>query len=253
MNKSLTISLISAFTLGLASATPAEDDSIWKEWSMSATSHLCTGYVFNGFLLSDKPVLQSDITISNTLGFSFSVWWSTDFESEKTWGDEVDYILTYEKSFGEYATSFSVSYFDCFNLLNKEGDAVEIKGMVSRDFELSKDQTVTPFAKLCGYFPVEAESGSNGLVVEVGTRYCFQLTDKVNLKQQLSVIHDSGAYSSDSGFIAKYLAGAELKINDRVKFDVGLEYNAMLSSFSNDSRGEGGNQIVGFVGLGFTW
>ena len=221
------------------------------EWIMNGSSHFCSKYVFNGILLCDRPVIQSDFTLTSPAGVSFSVWWSTDLQSEKSYGDEIDYVVSYNIPLDNYDLTLSASYFDCFRLLNNQEDSFEFKCLLTRDWKISDSQTLTPFVELKYYIPVGDTCG--GLVSEVGMRHNIQVFENLCLVQQLSLLHDTGAFSTDSGFIAKYKAGVRAKINNYWSFDIGGEYYCMLSPFTTDSRGTDGNQLVGFAGFSFAW
>lgn len=255
MKKLLVItSLIFAFA---STATTAKEEigidnkTPWGD--VSITSHYFSKYVFNGFVAYDDPVVQSDITVAFLNGFSFNFWRSTDMKGKQTWGDEFDYTLAYAKSFADFDLDVSVSYFDCYKLLKAQGDSFDIKCKVSHNWEISEDQTLVPFAEINYYIPVQADGGSNGIVVEAGAKQCYQLNKTFLFSHQLSLLYDTGAYSMDSGSILKYQVGLEARINDNISFDVGIQAWKMLSSFHEDIRGIDGDQLVGMAGFTFTW
>jgi hypothetical protein len=259
--KSLILALVSALSLSLnlatAGVTPVfpncgntEEVDTDEVWSTSFSSHYFSKYVYNGAVYHDAGVLQSDVTITSPYGLSLNIWWSTDMKGAHSWGDEVDYTLTYAKSFDAFDLELSVAYFDCFKLFKKEGDAFDFTANFSKEIELSEEQTITPFVELNYYIPLEDNPGGfDGLVMEVGVEHSIELwSEYVTLKQQLSLIHDNGAFNCDSGNILKYQASLEYEANNCLTFDVGIQYYKMLSSFSGDSRGTDGDQFIWFAG-----
>lgn len=228
-----------------------EEKADTEGWTTSFTSHYYSKYVLNGAVIHDAGVVQSDVTITSPYGLSFNLWWSTDMKGGHSWGDEVDYTLTYSKSFNDFDMDISVAYFDCFNLFQKEGDAFDFKANFSKEIELSEEQTITPFVELNYYILREdnQSGGLKGLVMEAGMKHSIELwSEYVALKQQLSFIHDNGAFNGDAGNVLKYQASLEYEMNNYLTFDVGLQCYKMLSSFSDDSRGVDGDQFVWFAG-----
>jgi len=258
--KSLILALISTLSFNFAFAgetlpfpncSNTEEVEVAEGWSTSFSSHYYSKYVYNGAVFHNDGVMQSDVTVTSPYGFSFNIWWSTDMKGSHSWGDEVDYTLTHSKSFDNFDLELSVAYFDCFKLFKKEGDAFDFKANFSKEIELSEKQTITPFVELNYYILQEdnQSGGLKGLVMEVGMEHSIELwSEYITLKQQLSLIHDNGAFNCDSGNILKYQACLEYEVNNYLTLDVGIQAWKMLSSFSGDSRGTDGDQLVGFIG-----
>lgn len=257
--KSLTLALVSALSISFTFAGETklfpncentEEKANTEGWDTYFSSHYYSKYVYNGAVYHDAGVLQSDVTITSPYGISFNLWWSTDMKGGHSWGDEVDYTISYEKSFEDFDLELSVAYFDCLKFFNKEGDAFDIKANFSKEIELSESQTITPFAEFNYYILRQDNSGGlDGLVVEAGLKHSIELwSEYVTLVQQISIIHDCGAFNSDSGNILKYQASLEYEVSNYLTFDIGAQAWKMLSSFSSDSRGIDGDQLIWFAG-----
>ncbi len=63
--------------------------------SVSTSSRILSAYVFDGTLVYDNPVWQSDLTIEFPHGLYLYVWRSSDMDRNpsSSFGDELDYTL----------------------------------------------------------------------------------------------------------------------------------------------------------------
>lgn len=207
MKKILLSLLVAVFlSVGLFSTVNAENNfsatvlgKVWSEY-LGAT----------GGVIHDKPVFQTDIFVSLPKGFYFDIWHSMGLENSNlsaNFGDEIDLTLGWTGKLGEvYYLDTGVMYYDCYPVLEgKNYDAFSPYVEVGRSMELRRflgTHILVPFGRLEANLPTG--DTNSGTYSYAGVKHVWKISEKLQVKQKIDFLHDSGSFGAMSGLIGRY-------------------------------------------------
>ncbi len=222
-----------------------------KLFKVSASSHLFSAYVFDGTLVHNNPVLQSDLTLEHA-GLYLNIWWSTDMDGNysSSYGDEVDYTVGWSGSVWKLDIDASLAYYDNYKLGKAVGDGFGAKILVSNDFDLNEKHALRPFIRASYYFPLKNKDPQEGWSLVGGVAHVWKANEKLTLTSSASVIHDDGAFGQETGNIFVWNEKLEFTLTEHLTLDIGADYYKPLSKF-NDDRSIVGDMWVFSLGAAY--
>jgi hypothetical protein len=231
----------------------AEDE---KSPTVTFSTKVFSKYVGEaGGLWSDKPVLQSDLTVNVGKGFYFGVWHSMSLSNPGTstdCGNENDpYIGWSGDAFG-LNVDLMMTYFDIVPVFNyPDGDSLEVSVKVGKMFDVSDKHSLTPYVNVKYGFPVHdtGEEGLDGTYIYLGLVHNWAVTDKFSVTQKGVLVIDTGAYGGDSGLLGSYELKGSYAFTKWVSLEVSGKAIGPLSKI-NDGRKA---HLIGSAGLVFSF
>ncbi len=113
LKKVIPVGLLAIF-LFVSRFAEAEDEGLLSKLGIEASGALdfYSSYVWRGFTLDKDEVLQPSFSLS-AKGFTFTFWsnWDAD-NNDGANSDEMDFVLDYTKTFGDYDISVGHTYYD---------------------------------------------------------------------------------------------------------------------------------------------
>lgn len=216
------------------------------------TSVFRSEYVFgNGVLVSDKPVIQTDLYIGFENGLWLDFWGSVpaDFSDiGKDFATELYPTFGWSGKVDNYKLTFSAGYDD----LNRAGtlektDFVVLVGEISRDFEISKSFTVTPFLHVETNFTFDGAVTGDTLP-RFGSYYSWKLNDTLSLGGKAYVLYDPGILFCQTALIGSVEAALHWNISENVTIE--LPYARFIAPITGVSDGRKEEMIFG-AGVSF--
>ena len=211
-------------------------------------------YVWRGITFNNEGVQQGDTGI--TIGdFNFNIWWNQDLADELTTaGDisEIDYTLSYSKSFGN--VSIDVGYiFFTFPAIEddpatdeNEGESIDTNelyvGLSYKNFSLTvyTDLELAKGTYLALGYSKDFEFKDKGAVTLDIT---LGFTDEENAEFHHGITDESGA----SDFTVSLSSSFELSKN--VSIEPYIAWSTLLGKFATESRKESDNDRAIWAGV----
>lgn len=213
-----------------------------------------------GISFSDKPVLQSSLTVTMPSGFYAQVWHSTGIDANllDNPGAELDFYLGWNGNLAwlnvpileDVEADFSVSYQDypgLFSRMNEDflGLTLEIK----KPFEMNEAHMLSPFVAVEYYYPLSGNGGEQGIYASIGLKHSWKIWGPVSFEQSIRGTYDSGAFGYEPGLVVAYTASVQWKATENLSVDLGLvQYTVPISSFHDR-----GNEIVYGAGIRYAF
>lgn len=232
-------SILITIVLTLSIATFAAEEK--SDFSYSLSSTWFNKYVApSGYNAHDEPVIQNSITVNYTSGTYLNIFHSGSansrmFDRKNDEASEIDYTIGW---FGRIWDSFylnlGISYWDTGDLFDDEGDTLLTYIKLSKSFNITKTQSLTPFTQLSIYTPLEGWNG-DGLCFYTGIQHDITLNDKLSISSTATWVYDDGALGADSGNIGSLGTGFSYKVNESLTLTPGIKIYTPLEHL-NDSR-----------------
>ncbi len=230
------IALVAAVFLCLVNSSHAQTSVQWS-FSTEAYSKYISGSL--GFVLYDRPVVQTNINASFTggmlNGMYVNIWHSGGLEGNRPAPNmiqEIDWTVGWAGSIGAAGLNASCSYYDLHRLFRAVGDIGVCSLEINTSFK-SAAHTVTPFV-LAEY--VMPENTNSGVWLRVGARHLWRVHERLSFGHAGAFMYDSGAINIASGY--SYAHQAALTWHLTKQFDVRLpivKFHAPVTNF-NDGR-----------------
>jgi len=232
MNSSLK-ALVGIATLLFGLTVYAED---WP--SVSISSLVSSKYLGfgTGNLLSEDPVVQSDLHVTWKNGFYVDLWNSRSLKgkwNDGSLGNEVDYGIGWNGTLAPHLKlSIGLTYLDEPNAFTLgAGDILYPRVFLTRDF---KYLSVTAgFAN----FTTLPNSGFNGgNLLNLGVSRGYNLCDgKVSVRGSVILVYDFGTLGSGEGFILRGNIGTDWNITKNLTWNI-IGINWFLPMTPKDTR-----------------
>lgn len=216
---------------------------------ITATTTWLSKYVGSaGVVFHDDPVQQTDITLSFDNGVYVNAWNSLPWNGKEGFGKENDITIAWAGKLGDsgFSLDAGISYFDCYQLFNRENDTINPFAKLSYDWELNPNHTLTSSVKLEVPFNV---SGGNGTVVTAKINHSWKLLEKLYLNHGPAFIWDNGACTEHEGIVARYDLGVSYLVTESFSLTAGVNISTPISSGMNDRETE----MVGLISLSYSF
>ncbi len=206
------------------------------------SSHVLSQYeLFNGVVVHDDLVVQTDITATFPGGFQLGVWYSAGLNDDSfssDFGDEVDYTVGWNGKVGQTSVSAGVSYFDILELGHRTKGVVDVLRpyiVASQSYEVAENHTLGPVAKLEGKLRVEGHADA-GVTLWLGIQHAWKLNPRLDFNQKLRVIGDTGSIGFHDIILGRYDAGFAYRLGKNVAWNV-LSFTA-TTPFTSAADGQ---------------
>ncbi len=163
-------------------------------WEPSVTSAIGTRYTFpkSGYEAYGKPVIQTDLSFTKE-HWTLSIWNSSALSEpgaygNRGYGDEIDFIATYNRDFGWLSFEGSVAYWVTANFADLSDDTIQLYANVGHSFALTESVSVKPYMQFThwkglGMFP-------DTTFVDFGASLDVALDDRWNASLDASYSRD---------------------------------------------------------------
>lgn len=227
----------------------------FDEISATLSFSVWSQYLANsgGMIFHNKPVIQSDLTISfDNPGIYLDLWNSTGLNGggfSSDYGDEFDITIGWVYIFEDSGISVDVgvSRFDILPVGKiSDDDITQPFITISREWQIAENHTIAPYAR---FEVLWADGGNpNGeTYIHFGTTYDIGLTEDLSLSQKFDICYDPGMFGFDSGFIGGYEVGLGLDL-DSMHIDLfQIRVATPLESLDDDR----GTEVVFGAGVSF--
>lgn len=246
MNKILSLVLAGLFAANVVAETEAED-----KLTVNLSTKVWSEYLFtNGAIFHDKPVVQTDLFVGLPKGFYADLWWSAGLDgtdASSDFGDEIDYTLGWAGSLGKLDVDLGITYIDLFELFDsgEDGDVLQPYIELGQTLKLGEKHEFTLYTVFQWHQPLK-DSMSNGGYLISGAKDLWQISPKVSVSSEVSVLYDSGAYNYDDGLVG--FANFEMSWQITKSFSMQLPSIKVAEPISTSDERK--TQIVS--GLGFS-
>ncbi len=192
-------------------------------WKFKLTETWVSKYVgYPGPLLSDKPCLQSDLSVVAPSGWHASIWWSTGLahEQQQTPAEQVDIAVgkTWKWNDGSWLTA-DLIYKDFTPLGRSAGDAFVPRVKLGRDMDLGAWGKLKPYLQAeCWLILPDLTRRST---VTLGLDYALPIVGPLSLKAGVSGLYDWGTPATDRGPLGKGILGLEYKVSGHLSLGIG--------------------------------
>lgn len=184
-----------------------------------------------GAVLVNSAVQQTNLFIPLANGFYADVWNSLSLDGDDK---EIDWTAGWSGSVVALNMNIGASYFDCGELFHSTGDIINPYAETSKTFELFESQTLTPSVKIEAPILVGTNSVT-GIFTHIGIKHAWQATDRLSVVQTAKIVHDSGAYGMDRGFIGSYTASIGVAATKSVTLNTSVAVSTPLGSIHDRS------------------
>lgn len=252
--------LIIAFTVwlvGLVSATG--EDSVKKNlFSFSISTRMLTKYVDtadfggSGLVNHDKPVVHSDVVITERHGFYLSIWDSVSLagRGSENYGNEIDWTLGWSGVVKGLSLDLGIGYFDLWRLMKvPEGDVIFPSLQVGRSLELSDRHTLTPYGKIVLPTSAKGDTLDGGVIAQIGVKHKWDLWQGSTVNQAVALTRDDGPYGLRPGCVGHYSMGVTTPIGKHFA----LEFPSVKIVQPLGQSGGRATQFVALMGVSFSF
>jgi hypothetical protein len=263
--------ILSIFACSIAFAqieegVEVEKGEVWgidegeKGVTVEVASQWLSQYVnTGGIAFSDKPVVQSSLTVTLQSGFYAQIWHSTGISSDllNNRGAEIDFYLGWSGRLYWLENPFlnslewdvNISYQDYPGLFSRmKEDFLGLGLEVKKPFELNEAHVLSPFVAVEYYYPL-GNGGEQGMYGSVGIKHSWKIWKSISLEQSVRGTYDSGAFGYESGLVGAYTASLQWKATEHLNVDLGLvQYTVPISSFHDRS-----NEVVYGAGIRYAF
>ena len=156
----------------------------------------------NGVVLHDRPVFQADAFWSLSHGGYVDLWASRSVDGRNS---ELDYTVGWSSKFADV----SVAYFD-LEPLWRPNDIVQTKVQFMFPKKVGAHELVG-YVALNHMRPRDDPSKNSGDFVRVGLSDTWVLNSGTTIRQHAWLLHDSGVFQGEEGFLARYEAGVRFR------------------------------------------
>ncbi len=223
-----------------------------KTKSVSVSTVYRSQYVLSsGVVCKDEGVVQADLFVQMKSGLTLDLWASAPIDVSdfnKDFGTELDGTVGYTNKFGDYCTSFGLSFYDMKKVGTLSGSDLFCAYLeVSRDFLVRPDITITPYLRLELDFTTDGTVGSD-LLPQLGSRVAWHANDRLTVVGKGYLLYDPGMFGADTALIG----GVEGKLCWKLAEHVSLElpYLRVVAPLTDVSD----NRDTEFVwGIGLTF
>ncbi|MDO8593981.1 MAG: TorF family putative porin [bacterium] len=207
--------------------------------SITLSSVVANKYLFSGTggVLSENPVIQTDLFFAHKSGVYLDLWASRSLKGkwdDGSLGNEVDYGVGWNGSIKGFTAHVGVTYFDepqSFKF--GAGDILYSHVRVGKDF---KPLTLTLGYENLVTMPDSGFQGGNLFSLTASKSVSFW-NDRMNVSASLAGVYDTGTLGSDTGFFLRGTAGLNWNISKRlvanvvsVNYFIREKSSAMVSS-----------------------
>jgi len=231
--------IVILITASLGITYPKAEGNRTKNITVTISSAVANQYLFlgTGTMVSESPVIQTDLLISHESGLYLNLWNSRSLKgnwNDGSFGNEIDYGLGWYREEKSFSVNVGVSFFDNYpSFTFGEGDILYSYASLGKDF---KHLSLT-----LGYENLTPMSGSNfpgGNLMRLTASKTFSLWQgKFVFPVSLSYVYNTGIFGEDEEFFLKGNAGINWNITDRITANmISVNYflrereNAMVSS-----------------------
>ncbi len=186
--------------------------------SISVKSLFRSQYVFgNGNLVSEKPVIQSDIFASTKDGFWADAWWSLPASLENI-GDNyaTEFYLTVGRSgkVSDFNLTLGAGLDDLNPVATLDAtDFLIIISEISKDVPISESFTISPFIRTETNFTFDG-TVTGVILPRVGSYSSLKIGERVSLDGKAYIIYDPGILSDQIGLVGNVEEALHFKIGD---------------------------------------
>jgi hypothetical protein len=114
-----------------------------------------------------------------------------------------------------------VNVFDTYDLLKlTKSDIYNPYIEFSKDFDVAKGQTLSPYLKFSPYFPMYGDTPEKGLYILGGVKHVWQFSPELIVRQKAGFVRDEGALDLDSGYLAEYQLSIDNQLTDSLTWNV---------------------------------
>lgn len=185
----------------------------------SLTTSVWSKYVSNSSVYHDKAVIQTVLATDFTENVSGSVFYSMDPKnpsSKTSFGNEIDYKVSFAKTRGSWSFGGDLAYWDVVEIFKTTpADVVVGTAWLSRSFTERTSATLT-LERLVST-DREVFEGGTFVTFEVGTS--LPLGKAATLELAPAVIYDDGAFGSEPAWMTQISAALVWKVG---KFTLSL-------------------------------
>ncbi|TSC82563.1 MAG: hypothetical protein G01um101420_230 [Parcubacteria group bacterium Gr01-1014_20] len=184
-----------------------------------------------GFVPHDGTVVQTDVVLSATNGFSLEVWGSSGTDFKPNFGREIDVTVAWSNAH----VGLALSIFDLNNVLSAKTTDIVQPSIELHQFVTAGSHSFTAYARAeynaCTRSFV-LNSAANGIV---GLKHNWQVSSVFSTSQKLQVLYNDGIFGSQSGFITRFDLGVSAKVSEAVSLN-GMVKNSIPSRSLTDRR-----------------
>lgn len=178
--------------------TMAHAQSIW----VAGLSQYVTDH---GLVLHDGPVVQADITWLLPGGAYADVWVSQGYS-------EIDYTFGWGKCMN-VCVDVNVSYFD-LEPLWEPTDVIQTTAKFSLPQRKVGNHAFSPYVVANHVYSREDADKYSGQFFRVGLSDAWSVGERTTISQNAWLLHDSGVFQGESGFIGRYELSVGVKRGD---------------------------------------
>lgn len=214
-----------------------------KTWSVSLSTDFVSQYIGfeNGGVFYDKPMFQTDLSVSHKSGFHADIWWGTGFNNNligSGFDDEVDYNIGFANTVpftnGKIQFDIGVGYWDLYNVFTStRNDILHPFVEITYPLEISKGLKLVPFAKFQGYTLPFKTDFEEGTATSAGSKYRFDLSRRFAITGITSFGYDDGGFGFQRGVIWKDYVNLEWAISSHLTWKV-VEFQFYVPIGVND-------------------
>lgn len=202
--------------------------------TVSTTGHLSLSSKYlsfgSGIELTDKPVLQGDITLNfDRTGIYALIWASTSFDSSYgknssgsiDFGDEIDLGVGWSGQVLGLATDFGLTYFD-EPLIGHEGADDILYTHLKIGKVLADGYTLSASFENYWALPGSALGGGNLYGLELSNSW--HLASKLTLSASTTLVYDDGGFGTGSGLLIRGATTLSYQLSDSLSIDGGCRF-----------------------------
>ncbi len=202
--------------------------------SVSTTGHLSLSSKYlsfgSGIELTDKPVLQGDITLNfNKTGLYALVWASTSFDSSYRksssgnidFGNEINLGVGWSGQVLGLATNAGITYFD-EPLLGREGAGDILYTHLKLGKVLGAGYTLS--ASFENYWALPGSSVGGGNLYGLELSNSWHLASKLTLLATTALVYDDGGFGAGSGLLIRGATTLSYQLTDNLSIDGGTRF-----------------------------
>jgi hypothetical protein len=189
--------------------TKLEAEENQNAMSVTASSSIANKYlnVSTGGVLSEDPVIQTDLLLTHKNGLYVDLWNSTSLNgnwNQGDLGDELDIGIGWNGTGKGLVLHVGVTYLDEPKLFSLGvGDIVYTHVRIGKGF-----RPLTLTFGYENYTPLPESGFQGGNLVGLGCSKTFSFCeDKINLNTSLAGVYDTGTLGSETGFFLRGNAG----------------------------------------------
>ena len=166
-----------------------------------------------------------------------------------SFGFEMDGIIGWSGERAGYSIDLNATYLNAFPLRQiPRGDVIQLSEKIGRKLSLGEKSDVTPYVWMRQAFPVRGPTPVGGWFIHGGATFSRKFGESVSSSMSTEVVHDSGAFGFNPGYIGRIVSNLTWKKGKHVS----VQFPIVNVSAPLSHTGDGRKSQVSF-GIGFSF